>query len=187
MMLQLKSFPLTILIGGVAAVTTAITSPEFVGAPFAFIGGALAGISISDKKIRQEREGSDTAHRVSGAFSALYERSRGLVDPVELSFVANVGVDQAHGFLSALAETTGATKINNNEGVGAVFNFPHSANALDELSANAQNWASQQTASLNQQLEQHRQALRTAQLAQAAAVRQAANPPIENPWKEPSD
>ena len=48
-------------------------------------------------------------------------------------------------------------------------------------------FASQQTAALNQQLEQHRQALRTAQLAQAAAVRQAANPPIENPWKEPSD
>ena len=110
-MLTLKSFPLTIFFGGVAAVTTAVTSPQFVGAPLAFIGGALAGISISDKKVRQEREGSDTAHRVSGAFSALYERSRGLVDPVELSFVANVGVDQAYGFLSALAEPRGQLRL----------------------------------------------------------------------------
>ena len=125
--------------------------------------------------------------RVSGAFSALYEKNRGLVDPVELSFIANVSIDQAHGFLSALAETTGATKINNNKGVGTTFSFPHSANVLDELSNNAQNWAKQQTAALSQELEQHRQMIRAAQLAQVTAPRQTVQAPVpENPWNNQS-
>ena len=183
-----KSFPLTIFFGGAAAIATAVTAPQFVGAPLSFMGGVLAGISIADKKALRSREGTDVAHRVSGAFSALYEMNRGLVDPVELSFVANVSVEQAHGFLSALAETTGATKINNKTGVGATFNFPHSANVLDELTTNAQNWAKQQTAALSQELEQHRQIIRAAQLAQATAPRQAAapQPTPENPWKNQS-
>ena len=111
----------------------------------------------------------------SGA-CALYEKNRGLVDPVELSFIANVSIDQAHGFLSALAETTGATKINNNKGVGTTFNFPHSSSVLDELTNNAQNWAKQQTAALSQELEQHRR-LFVAQLAQVTAPRQTAPAP----------
>ena len=145
----------------------------------------MAGVSASDEKNRRGREGSDVAHRVSGAFSALYERNRGLVDPVELSFVANVSLDQAHGFLCALAETTGATKINNNKGVGTTFNFPHSSNVLEELSTNAQNWAQKQTAALTQELEQHRQMIRAAQLAQATAPRQTTATP-ENPWNNQS-
>jgi hypothetical protein len=112
----------------------------------------------------------------------LYEKNRGLVDPVELSFIANVSIDQAYGFLSALAETTGATKINNNNGVGVTFNFPHNANVLDELTSNAQNWAKQQTAALSQELEQQRQIIRAAQLAQVTAPRQTTEIP-ENPWK----
>jgi len=176
-----KAFPLTIFFGGAAAIATALTAPQFVGAPLSFIGGALAGISIADRKALRVREGSDVAHRVSGAFSALYERNRGLIDPVELSFVANVSLDQSYDFLVALAETTGATKINNKQGIGAVFNFPHSANVLDELTKNAQNWAQQQTAALTQELEQHRQMIRAAQLAHVTAPRQAPTP--ENPWK----
>jgi len=185
--MALKFFPLTIFFGGAAAVATAITAPQFVGAPLTFMGGVLAGISVADKKALRSREGSDVAHRVSGAFSALYEKNRGLVDPVELSFIANVSIDQAHGFLSALAETTGATKINNNKGVGTTFSFPHSANVLDELSNNAQNWAKQQTAALSQELEQHRQMIRAAQLAQVTAPRQTVQAPVpENPWNNQS-
>lgn len=180
-----KAFALIILAGGAAAVVTAVKAPIFLGAPLAFIGGAMAGVSASDEKNRRGREGSDVAHRVSGAFSALYERNRGLVDPVELSFVANVSLDQAHGFLCALAETTGATKINNNKGVGTTFNFPHSSNVLEELSTNAQNWAQKQTAALTQELEQHRQMIRAAQLAQATAPRQTTAVP-ENPWNNQS-
>ncbi len=79
----------------------------------------------------------------------------------------------------------GATKINNNKGVGVTFNFPHNANVLDELTSNAQNWAKQQTAALSQELEQHRQIIRAAQLAQVTAPRQTAEIP-ENPWKNQS-
>lgn len=179
-----KSFPLTILVGGAAAIATAITAPQFVGAPLAFIGGTLAGISISDKKKLRRDEGKDVANRVSGAFSALYEKNRGLVDPVELAFVANVSIDQTHGFLTALAESTGATKVTTNQGVNVAFNFPHTANALEELSKNAQNWAQSQIAQLSQQLELHQQALRAAQLAQAAGPRQQVRQANEDVWQQ---
>ena len=43
---------------------------------------------------------------------------------------------------------------------------------LDELTNNAQNWVQKQTAALSQELEQHRQIIRAAQLAQATAPRQ---------------
>ena len=182
-----KAFALIILIGGASAVVTAVKAPIFLGAPLAFVGGAMAGVSASDEKNRRSREGLEVAHRVSGAFSAMYERNRGLVDPVELSFIANVSIDQAHGFLSALAETTGATKINNNKGVCATFNFPHNTNVLEELSVNAQNWAQQQNAALSQELEQHRQMIRAAQLAQVTAPRQTTEAPVPaNPWNHQS-
>lgn len=175
-MASLKLFPLTVLAGGAAAVATAVTAPQFVGAPLTFIGGALAGLSIAERRDNKYIERKNTANRVSGAFSALYERNRGLIDPVELSFVANVSIEQAYSFLDALAESTGATKVNNNHGVGATFNFPHTANVLEELSSNAQNWATQQTAALTQQLEQHKMALRAAQLAQVTAPKQTVQP-----------
>ena len=49
--MALKFFPLTIFFGGAAAVATAITAPQFVGAPLTFMGGVLAGVSIADKKL----------------------------------------------------------------------------------------------------------------------------------------
>ena len=171
-----KLFPPTLLVGGAAAVATAVTAPQFVGAPLTFIGGALAGLSIAERKDNKHLENKNTASRVSGAFSALYERNRGLIDPVELSFVANVDLEKAYSFLEALAESTGATKVNNNQGVGASFNFPHTANVLEELSSNAQNWSNQQTAALNVQLEQHKMALRAAQLAQVTQPQQTVQP-----------
>ena len=181
---KLKSTPLLIFFGGAAAVATAITSPQFVGAPLAFVGGALAGASVVDKRKSAKDTQKEIATRVSGAFSALYENNRGLVDPVELSFVANVSVEQAHSFLMALAETTNGQKIPTQSGVGTAFVFPHSNNVLDELSSNAKNWAEQQTASLTQQLEQHRQALRAAALAQAAGPQQVTRQQQEDYWKE---
>lgn len=184
-MASLKSETLTIIVGGVAAVATAVTAPQFVGAPLTFIGGVLAGSSIAKAKSIKEQAGKDTASRVSGAFSAIYERNRGLVDPAELGFIANVSVNQAHAFLTSLAESTGGSKVASKDGLGVIFNFPHAANVLDELSQNAQAWASSQTAELSQQLEQHRQALRAVQLQQAtmppkAQIRQT----NEDVWQE---
>ena len=84
----------------------------------------------------------------------------------------------------ALAESTNGQKIPTQSGVGTAFVFPHSNNVLDELSSNAKNWADQQTASLTQQLEQHRQALRAAALAQAAGPQQVTRQQQEDYWKE---
>jgi len=180
----LKLVPLTVLVGGAVGIATAVAAPQFVGAPLAFVGGVLAGSSIQDKRAAKRQESKDTANRVSGAFSALYEKNRGLVDPVELSFVANVGVDQSHAFLTALAESTNGNSIPQQGGVGVVFNFPHAANALEELSKNAQNWAQSRTAQLSQQLELHQQALRAAQLAQAAGPRQQVRQANEDVWQQ---
>lgn len=181
---QLKLVPLTILSGSVVAVATAFTAPQFVGAPLAFIGGALSGASIVDKKSRSKNEGKEISSRVSGAFSAMYERNRGLVDPVELAFIANVGVNQVHSFLESLSESTGGSKIPSKDGLGVVFNFPHTANVLDELSKNAQAWATNQTADLSNQLEQHRQALRAVQLSQATMPAQQVRQVNQDVWKE---
>ncbi len=182
--MQLKLVPLTIIFGGAAAVATAVTAPQFVGAPLAFIGGALAGGSVVEKRQSNLQEKKATAARVSGAFAAIYEKNRGLVDPVELGFVSNVSVNQSHAFLENLAETTGGNKITHRDGVGVSFNFPHANNVLDELTRNAQNWAVNQNSELIQSLEQHRQALRATQMAQATMPAQQVRQINEDVWQK---
>jgi len=179
---KLKLEPLTVIAGGAAAIATAITAPQFVGAPLACIGGVFAGSAAIERRETKRNESKETSARVSGAFSAMYERNRGLVDPTELSFIANISVNQSHGFLTSLAESTGGSKVPHKNGVGVLFNFPHSASVLDELSKNAQDWVSSQTAELNQQLEAHRQALRAAQLAQATMPAQQIRDVNDNAW-----
>jgi len=182
--MQLKLVPLTIITGGAVAIATAITAPQFVGVPLTFLGGVLAGSSAVTQRESKKQDGKDVAARVSGAFSALYERNRGLVDPVELGFIANVSVDQSHAFLTNLAEATNGTKVQSSEGVGVCFNFPHAANVLDELSRNAQNWANTQTQNLTNELELHKQALRATQLAQATMPAQQVRQVNEDVWKK---
>jgi len=163
---------LTLAVAASAAVgiATAITAPQFLGVSYAFAGGLLGGAGIGIERAQRQRQRAETSARVTSCFSTLYEANRGIVDPMQLSVLANIPGDQAYSFLDGLAETTNGQKINVKQGGGAVFAFPHSQSALDELTANARKWVEAQTQQLNAELNQHKQALQYIQLQQAAAT-----------------
>ena len=63
-----------------------------------------------------------------------------------------------------------------------LFAFPHSQNALDELSKNAENWAKAQNQQLQEQMEKQQKILQMMQLRQAAAQQQATVNKDPDPW-----
>jgi hypothetical protein len=178
---------LTLAVAASAAVgiTTAITAPQFVGASLAFAGGLIGGAGIGRERALRQKRNEEAATRVTACFTALYEANRGVVDPMQLGILANIPGDQAHSFLTGLAETTNGQKITVKQGAGVIFAFPHSQSALDELTVNARKWAEAQTQQLSAELNQHRQALQYIQLQQAAAaVPKTPAPSIEpSPWE----
>jgi hypothetical protein len=176
---------LAVVASAAVGITTAITAPQFVGASFAFAGGLIGGAGIGRERALRQKRNDEAATRVTACFSALYEANRGIVDPLQLGMLANIPGDQAYAFLTGLAETTNGQKISVKQGGGAVFAFPHSQSALDELTANARKWAEAQTQQLNAELSQHKQALQYMQLQQAAAVLpKTPAPRVEpSPWE----
>ena len=173
---------LAVVASAAVGITTAITAPQFVGASFAFAGGLIGGAGIGRERALRQKRNDETTARVTACFSALYEANRGIVDPLQLGVLANIPGDQAYAFLTGLAETTNGQKITVKQGGGAVFAFPHSQSALDELTANARKWAEAQTQQLSAELSQHKQALQYLQLQQAAATM----PKSPAPRTEPS-
>lgn len=167
-------------------ITTAIAAPEQLGVSLAFTGGVSAGLcSLRERKSRLEKE-TETGHRVTSVFAALYESNRGLVDPVQLSFLANIPLDKAHTFLSTVAEANNGQKVPTKGGTGAVFTFPHTQGALDELSSNAQKWAEAQTKKMASDLDEHKRAIQYLQLQQKAAAAGTSIPQIKDepsPWE----
>ena len=161
---------------------TAINAPDFLGTSFAFGGGLLGGACIANDQARRKDTQARQSERVTSTFSALYELNRGVLDPVQLSFMANIPLDQAHGFLTNVAESTGGQKIPTKANNGVLFAFPHSQNALDELSKNAENWAKAQNQQLQEQMEKQQKILQMMQLRQAAAQQQAAVNKDPDPW-----
>lgn len=176
---------LAVVASAAVGITTAITAPQFVGASFAFAGGLIGGAGIGHERALKQKRNAETSNRVTSCFAALYEANRGIIDPMQLGILANIPGDQAHAFLTGLAETTNGQKITVKQGAGVVFAFPHSQSALDELTANARKWAEAQTQQLNAELSQHKQALQYMQLQQAAAVLpKTPAPRVEpSPWE----
>jgi hypothetical protein len=175
---------LTLAVLGAIGIGTAVTftAPQQLGTAFAFGGGLIGGAGIARDRHRKSQVNKDNAQRVTGIFSALYESNRGLVDPLQLALIADIPATQAHGFLTGLAENIGGQKIPHKNGNGVLFSFPHTSNALDELTANAQNWAQAQVQQMAAELEGQRRALQLAQLQNAA---KAATPaPQQDPWTQ---
>jgi hypothetical protein len=110
----------------------------------------------------------------------LYEKNNGVIDPVELSFLSNIPVQESHDFLSTIAEANGGQKISVKDGVGVLFSYPHTTNALDTLSKNAAAWAEAQTQQLQGELQQHKQAIQLMQAQQAAAKLQQNSSPWDS-------
>ena len=172
----------TLALGGAVTLAVGITSPSYVGAPLAFVGGGLAGASVIEKRRYEEEQGLTTAGRVTGAFRVLYERNRGVISPTELAIYSDIDVETSEDYLNALSEDTNGQKIQNPKTGQVIFSFPHGQNVLDELSKNAQDWAqsqvqaqSQQSEMLARQLDEANQIIRAAQMAQATAPRQTVN------------
>lgn len=163
-------------------VTTAITAPDFLGTAFAFGGGLLGGASITENRNRTKQESIKQSERVTSTFAALYESNKGVLDPVQLSFMANIPLERAHGFLSNVAENTGGQKVAVKANNGVLFAFPHSQNALDELSKNAANWAKAQNQELQEQVEKQQKIMQLMQLRQSAAQQQANATKQQDPW-----
>jgi len=172
----------TLALGGAVSLAVGLTSPSFVGAPLAFVGGALAGAAAIEKRRYEEEETITTAGRVTGAFRVLYERNRGIISPSELAIYADIDEETSFDYLGSLSADTKGQSIQDPKSGQIIFSFPHSANVLDELSKNAQDWAqsqvqaqSQQSEMLARQLDEANQVIRAAQMAQVTAPRQTIN------------
>lgn len=175
-----------------AGLTTAallgIKSPEFLGTSLAFGGGVIGGLSAAQIRLLTKQKNQETIDRVTATFSALYEINGGIVEPTQLAYIANIPPQQAYGFLIGLAENTGGQKVQTKANNGVVFAFPHTANALEELSKNAQNWVRAQTQELINELNQHKQAIQMIQSQNANLMASVANsqlPPTDaDPWSK---
>lgn len=176
---------LAVVASAAVGITTAITAPQYLGASFAFAGGLIGGAGVGRERALRQKQKEESTTRVTSCFSALYEANRGIVDPMQLGVLANIPGQAAYEFLTGLAETTNGQKIAVKQGGGAVFAFPHSQSALDELTANARKWADAQNQQLSAELNQHKQALQYLQLQQAAAtVPKTPAPRVEpSPWE----
>lgn len=183
--LSLISFS-TLTAGLAAGAILTAKSPEFLGASLAFGGGVVGGISAAQIRMLTRQKNQETIDRVTTTFSALYEINGGIVEPTQLAYLANIPPQQAYGFLIGLAENTGGQKIQTKTNNGVVFAFPHTANALEELSKNAQNWVRAQTQELITELNQHKQAIQMIQSQNANLMASVANsqlPPTDgDPW-----
>lgn len=182
----LTNLGLSLGLSAAVGITTAFIAPQYVSAAFVFAGGLLGGTALGKDKEYKDLQETQMANRVTGCFSALYESNRGIVDPVQLSFMANVPIAQAHNFLTQLAENADGQKVPVKTGAGVVFVYPHAQSALDELTTNAKKWAENQTQAMAQDLDQHKRALQYLQLQQTAKNSQAAPasvPAPPSPWE----
>ena len=180
-MIQFKAINAALFIGGTIGVVTSVLNPMYSGVSLAFMGGLLGGASLQEQRSASKEKSKKEAERVGVTFATLYDKNRGLIDPVELSFLANCPLNHAHDFLTVIAEESNGQKVATQQGVGVVFNFPHSRNALDDLSKNATNWAQAQNKQLQMDLDQHKRSLQMLQAQQAAAAMQARQPDFDKP------
>ena len=144
-MTPLKVVDFAVIIGAGAAVTTAVVNPAYTGTALGFLGGVAGGSSIVSQRRSSKEEEIKEAERVTQCFRTLYEKNRGLIDPVELAILSNAQIKKSHAFLTSICEDAGGQKVPSQQGAGVLFNFPHTNNALDTLSKNASAWAQAQT------------------------------------------
>ncbi len=175
---------LAILSGAGVSCALAFTSPQFAGAGLAFAGGICGGASIVEDARRKSEKKKEANDRVTTTFTALYETNRGLIDPIQLGCLAGITTEQAHGFLTNLAEQTGGSKIHTKQGVGVAFVFPHTAAVLDELTNNAQNWAQAQIGPLVAERDSLATQMRLLQLQQKANLTPSDPQKGVDPWNK---
>jgi hypothetical protein len=144
-----KTFGAIIGLGAASSITALVFAPSLYPASMAAMGGALGGAAVVNESRRRREQNVVEATRVAAAFNGLYEINKGLVSPQQLSFMCGVPIQKTTIFLKALCEQQGGKHIPTER--GEVFNFPHPASVLDQLTANAQAWVKSQTDPLLQE------------------------------------
>lgn len=156
---------ITFLAGiGVAGAATLI-NPSATPVVAAGFGGGLCGATLLSGKRKDDEAEKIESARVAKTFSFLYESNKGLIGAEQLAFNADIDVERAVVFLDALAAEQRGQVINTS--TGKVYNFPHPANALDELTKNASAWADARCQPLLQEIGalQHKVTVMQAQVA----------------------
>jgi hypothetical protein len=178
---------------GLGCVTVAsISNPSSAALATASFGGGLFSAAVlTDDRRRKEEEKKIESARVAKVFSFLYENNKGLVNPQQLAFNADITPERADIFLEALSQDQNGQAIQTRS--GKVYNFPHPSNALDELTRNATAWAESrcepllnEIGSLRQQMKvlQAHAAINSGANAEQTAKTFASN---NNPPQSPSD
>lgn len=156
-----------ILAAGCAGTVAAVAvNPAEVKTALAVTGAALASASCMYETQRSKQEKKAEAIKVAQSFKYMYEKYRGVISPQELSFLAEVSLDKTLKFLDGLIEVQNGVKVGTEAGL--LYSFPHPQNALDQLTANAQDWARAQTQQLINENSELRNILSSAQQAAAA-------------------
>lgn len=130
-------------LGVAGAATAAAIAPKFYAPALAATGGAMVGAHLALERRIAKNKKTDEAFKVGKVFTVLYESNKGVVSPVQLSYHAEITLEKATNFLTALAAQQGGQQIPNENGV--VFSFPHPQNVIDSLTMRAAQWADQQT------------------------------------------
>lgn len=167
--------------GAAAGIATAVVAPAQLPTALLSVGAALAGASTALEYGRKREASAVESAKVAKSFSHYYEVNKGLVNPQQLGFTADIPVAKAEIFLDALADSQGGQKIQTEQGV--VFNFPHPQNVLEQLTTNATAWATSQRQPLEQEnmaLKQQLSLIRAAAISQQRVPPVASNPPVPN-------
>lgn len=137
-----KVFAGIIGVGAASSIAAVVIAPSAYPATMAAVGGALGGASVVNEIRRKQEKQEIEAAEVGSAFTALYENNKGLVCPQQLSFLCSIPLETTNKFLSHLADAQGGKVVKTER--GDMFDFPHPANVLEQLSANAQAWVKSQ-------------------------------------------
>lgn len=135
--------------GAVAIAASIAGQPALVPMTLVAVGGTLGGASVAIELHRKKEEQIEEATKVAATFNGLYEFNKGLVNPQQLSLLCGVPLEKTTVFLKALSDQQNGRFIRTDK--GDVFNFPHPANVLDQLTTNAQAWVRSQTDPLLQE------------------------------------
>ena len=135
--------------GAVATAAVIVAQPSMLPVSLVALGGTLGGASVAIELNRKKEEQIEEAAKVAATFNGLYEFNKGLISPQQLSLMCGVPLEKTSIFLKALSDQQQGRFIRTDK--GDVFNFPHPANVLDQLTANAQAWVKSQADPLLQE------------------------------------
>jgi hypothetical protein len=184
-----KVFAAILVAGCAGTIGAAAVNPSEIKTALAATGAAMIAATSVYETQRSKQEKRAEAVKVAQAFKYLYEKYRGIISPQELSFQAEVPLDRTAQFLDELIAVQNGNKVDTP--AGTIYTFPHPQNALDQLTANAQEWARAQVEPLALQNTELKKALTAMQQPTAVSNMRPApfvpTPAVPNEVKAPAN